>query len=287
MDNTEPVEEVTDNSVPATSLLNQEKEERVQEEASVTTEATNKTKTFSYEDLMGVLPEDVKGNTMWSKFKDIGEFAKSMTELNSLVGKKGDIPKPDADQAEWDDFYSKLGRPEKPSDYGIKLKDGLVGEEKLNHALELAHKAGLSPKQTDILINGLQDMQLEDGKTSYQNYQESLQQEATKLEEAWGNGMDDMIETVTRFQKSLGVFELFESKGLNTDADLLILMGNLAGKLSEDPMVGQSLANTNAGLDNQIIEIEQQIKQYVVKGEKVPQHLKSAREDLYNKKYAE
>jgi hypothetical protein len=286
MDTVDPV--ATDTSTPVStegSLLTatpEVKETVAVEEVKETVTTTGS----SWEDFVGSMDDDVKSNSMWDKYNDVKGFGKAMTELQGLVGKKGDIPKEDASPEDWADFYGKIGRPDEATGYNINPLEGLPDSNRLDSALELAHKAGISKQQADVLFNGLMEQELGDFKALEDARETNLKAEGDKLTEAWGNGRDNMVDAVTRLEKSLGVYEAFEEKGLNADADLLIMMGNLAQKLQEDPAIGTATASTPAGLDNSIFEVNEQIKDYLKKGEKVPTHLVNKRSDLFDKKFS-
>jgi hypothetical protein len=253
-----------------------------------TVEKTTETKSGydNMQEFIKTLDPELQSHKSWSKFKTPQELAKSYSELEKLVGKKGEIPKQDATKEEWDLFYSKLGRPEKVEDYKIGIRDELKGgEERLNKALQLAHDAGITKAQADKLFAGLMEQEVEMVKGIDAQRAELLAAEETKLRQTWGHGFDKMADVVERFEKSLGIFETFEQKGLNTDADLLILLGNLASRLGEDPEVNVARSSTPAGLDAELSEINTQIKEYLKKGEKVPKHLTQRREDIFNRKY--
>lgn len=288
MDTVEPTTEVVDNSTPVStegggSLLNKTAPAAVAIEPA-TTEAVKETTTDDWKSFIDTLDEDIKGSRSLEKFKTTQELARSYTELSKLVGKKGEIPRDDASGEEWSEFYNKLGRPESPDQYGITPKDGLNGE-RLDSALKLAHEAGISKTQAEKLFGGLMDMEKADMDSMNLSHQERIAEEQSKLVTTWGNATDSMIESVIGLQKSLGVYESFEANGLNGNADLLIMMGELAKRLGEDPEISVNMANTTAGLDNSISEVNSQIKEYVMRGEKVPPHLSSKREELFNRKY--
>ena len=94
-----------------------------------------------------------------------------------------------------------------------------------------------------------------------------------------------MVDAVTRFEKSLGIYDVFQSKGLNADADVLITLGKLANQLGEDKEIATATSHTPAGIDAEISEVNAQIKEYLTKGEKVPAHLNQRRTQLFERKY--
>jgi N-acetylglucosamine kinase-like BadF-type ATPase len=69
------------------------------------------------------------------------------------------------------------------------------------------------------------------------------------------------------------------------DADVLILLGNLASKIGEDPEVTVASSMTPQGLDHEYAELSEQIKGYLKRGEKVPDHIAKRRTDIFERKY--
>lgn len=268
------------------SLLNTASKETVATEAIEEKVTETSSTGMSMEEFIKTLDENIRENKSWSKFKSPQELAKSYTELEKMVGKKGEIPKDDATPEEWSNFYKKLGLPDDYEGYGIELPKELAdGKDRFNTALKLAHEAGIPKKQAEKFFKGMMELETNEINQLQALQTENLKAEQAKLQEHWGLGMEDMIDSVTRLEKSLGVYEAFEAKGLNADADLLIMLGNLANKLGEDPTIKTNMANTPAGIDNEISEVNAEIKEFVKKGQKVPLHLANRRKELFEKKY--
>ena len=91
-----------------------ESTEEVVEEVAEETPVEESSESFVDSMLSQIDNEDVKSAGFWKNLegKDANEVGKYIKELQSFAGKKGDIPKSDASQEEWDAFYNKLGRPE-------------------------------------------------------------------------------------------------------------------------------------------------------------------------------
>lgn len=103
------------------------------------------------------LSDDLKGNESLKKFKDVSAVAKSYVELEKHIGGTLKIPTDTSKPEEWEAFYNKLGRPEKPEGYGIKKPDNLPSGLEWNDDLEkgfriFAHKNGLSDRQAQSLV---------------------------------------------------------------------------------------------------------------------------------------
>src|SRR5216684_1515358 len=103
-------------------------------------------------------PATIKDNPGLSKFKTQEDLEKGYIELEKSYGGSTSVPAVDAPAAEWDAFYSKVGRPEKADGYKIELPkfegvDYKVPDETVKGFLAEAHKAGLTGKQAQTLMN--------------------------------------------------------------------------------------------------------------------------------------
>lgn len=87
-------------------------------------------------------------------FKEPAALAKSWVNAQKMIGAdKVVIPKADAPEADWEAFYTKIGRPEAADKYEFKLPDGVKMDDNLAKGFkETAFKAGLTPRQVQSLV---------------------------------------------------------------------------------------------------------------------------------------
>ncbi len=102
-------------------------------------------------------------------FKEFDGLQKKLGERSSLA-----VPKEDASEEDWNNFYKQIGRPEKPDDYAIKKtewgdENKAIGEfidsMRTNETFEkglkdLFYKAGATSKQVDILASGFDELMI-------------------------------------------------------------------------------------------------------------------------------
>ena len=90
-----------------------ESTEEVVEEVAEETPVEESSESFVDSMLSQIDNEDIKSAGFWKNLegKDANELGQYIKELNNFAGKKGDIPKSDATEEEWNAFYEKLGRP--------------------------------------------------------------------------------------------------------------------------------------------------------------------------------
>jgi hypothetical protein len=141
------------------------------------------------------LPEDLRGEKALADFKDVGSLAKSYVETKRLVGDAVRIPKADAKPEELAAFHRKLGVPETPDKYEVKLPDLPAGHpawspEKVASARVMAHQLGWTPAQLQGALEwyAKDSIQSRDVSTSAEGKAQQAQQAeaVAALEKEWG-----------------------------------------------------------------------------------------------------
>ena len=100
------------------------------------------------------IPEEIRKDPSLQMFKDPGSLAKSWVNAQKMIGAdKVVIPGKDATEQDWAAFYNKIGRPESPDKYEIKVPEGIkVDDNALKGFREIAHASGMTAKQVQAII---------------------------------------------------------------------------------------------------------------------------------------
>lgn len=189
------------------------------------------------------LPEDIRKDPSIQLFKDTGPagLAKSWVHAQKTMGKdKIVLPGEGATDAEWETIYQKLGRPEAPDKYELKLPEGAaLDKEFAENFKKTAFEAGLSAKQLNKLaewyhgsaagaIMADQAQRENERKDAITSYKEKL-------------GGDEKYQAqVQRAQIATRALLNDEQKafikevGADTHPAMVDLFANLAGMMSED-----------------------------------------------------
>ena len=139
------------------------------------------------------LPEDVRSDPSISKFKDVGSLAKSYVNAEKLIGmKRVAAPQDNWTEAQWNEFYNAVGRPETIDKYeipaDIKLEEGLKFDDDMMKGVRTElHKAGLTGKQfksTMALFMNYMNNQVKTAKTSNES---SAATAINALKGEWGD----------------------------------------------------------------------------------------------------
>jgi len=105
----------------------------------------------------GLREEDNRTLVEAKQWKSPEDAIKSYRELEAHASKALKVPGADATAEDWNAFYGKLGRPESPDKYELKLNTEAVPQDfpyDEKSAIEFrtwAHEAGLSPQQAQSL----------------------------------------------------------------------------------------------------------------------------------------
>lgn len=226
------------------SLLNPE---TTTDTTETTTEATTEESTTTAEsttsDWRAALPDDLKNEPSLQVFKDPYALAKSYVHAQKQIGAdKIVLPNPKYETAEdWNQIYDKLGRPESPDKYELKV-DEKMDSKFVEGFKEAAHKTGLRPQQVEGLFGWYQEQA-----TVMQQEQEKHQElerdkVLTELKNEWGKAFDTKVQDAsTVFRKFIpeDVQSHMDKMGYSNDPLMVKAFATLADKfLSEGERVG-------------------------------------------------
>ena len=223
-------------------------EEAVEE---VVEETTNNQSSGSFVDSMLEQIDDaeIKDAGFWKNLegKDATEVGKYIKELQSFAGKKGDIPKSDASEEEWSEFYGKLGRPESVEDYDFTIGDDfaeMVGEDSMpffeksiDGFKEQMFSLGASAEKAEEVVNwylGQVAEELQESEAAMKEAEEEMEKE---LRGEWGDEYDGIVNGIVAMLTSNGMpqanLELAFEAGLLKDPALAITLGNIAARFQD------------------------------------------------------
>ena len=207
------------------------------------------------DDWRATLPDDVRGLSTLGEFKDLPSALKAYDSLFRKMGGGPDslvaIPK---DEAGWNAFYAKLGRPETPDGYDLSGAEGLeyFGDD-VAGLKAVAHKAGLTPAQTKTLVREMAAIeQASDAKFTETQQQAKAQTEAALKSEWTGEGEFEKNLTLAR-RANEGLFDeelrqAITDSGLGNNAKFIRALAKVGvGMFSEDGVAGGG--NAGGGTD--------------------------------------
>lgn len=171
-----------------------------------------------------------------------------------------ELPGPDATPDQLNAFYGKLGRPNDPTEYGIKAPEG--GDPELTDWFaKTAHSAGLNAKQAQTLFNQWNEMAGGKVQAMEAQQRENSEKEIQALKREWGQGYEKQIDMGRRAVAALGFkqeqLSAYEAK-LGT-AEMLKLFSVLGSKMGEDTFDGGERSGSSGGFGTTPAQAQQQI----------------------------
>jgi hypothetical protein len=154
------------------------------------------------------LAEDMRGYVQSKGFKDPGSVVDSYRNLEKLMGapKERLLRLPDKEDApEWNDIYSRLGRPTDPKEYKLDVPPELGGPESFAWAGPAFHKAGISKRQAETLMGEWRQHAEKQMGDSRAQYQQKIDSDISGLKKEWGMAHDQNIAAAKIAAKQLGV----------------------------------------------------------------------------------
>lgn len=242
---------------------------------------------------MKSLPEELREDATLKSIQDLPSMAKMLVSGQKMVGAdKIIVPGKESTDEDWGKIFNKLGRPEKSDGYALakpEIPEDMPWEDKDVLAFQdVAHKAGLLPKQTKDLFDWYNGIATEAFVGTQKATQEAYDGAVTSLKKEWGGAYDQKIEqahaAVRAFAGEDDIKALDE--GLGNDPRMIKLFAKIGAAVSEDKLKGTQGTNTLVEVQGQINAILGDPKHpYHIKGH--PEHAAavSAMQELYKQVY--
>ena len=203
------------------------------------------------------ISEEFRTNPNIEKFTEIDALAKSYINAVSMIGQdKVPVPNQNSTEDQWNEVYSKLGRPESPDKYKLEVNSDVVplDESAVKSFAENAHQLGLNNKQAQGILeyyknsmeNSVQQARI-DTETAQANSEAELRKE-------WGRSFDENIKKAgavakANMDETVLNMELKDGTRLGDHPAVIKGFANIANILSEDKLVGTESENVDQGAD--------------------------------------
>jgi hypothetical protein len=243
-------EQITQETVPVAETTQTTTE--TQTPISSTTEQPTVAKSWKE-----AISEEFRNDPNISKFTEIDALAKSYINATKMIGQdKVAVPNNNSTEDQWNEVYSKLGRPESPDKYELNVKSDVVpiDETAIKTFAETSHKLGLNNRQAQGILEfyknsmeGSAQQSKIDMETAQANAEQQLRQE-------WGKTFEDNVRKAGSLAKAnLGVevldMQLQDGTRLGDHPDIIKGFAKIADMMSEDKIVSTESENVNQGKD--------------------------------------
>lgn len=175
--------------------------------AAGTTTATQTVKSTS--DWTSSYNDENKGYIQAKNFKDPNEVLNSYRMLEKTVGAGLDkiIKLPSTtDAPEWNDIYTKLGKPMEAKNYKIPVPEGQQEDKATNDKIrEIFHEANLTSEQGEKIAAKWQEMAMGKMKEASEAQLAANKVAEGDLKTEWGKAFDQNVETAKKAAKAFGL----------------------------------------------------------------------------------
>ena len=248
--------------------------------AEATTEQTEaEPKVINFKE---VIPEKYKDEKALANFTSMDDFVKSYLNAQRLVGaNKVAIPNKMATDEDWEEVYSKLGRPAKPEDYKYSFSEEDINPDQLKNFNETAHRIGLLPKQAERIIKFYNEMNTQAEVDNQKLFEEKQTVAMTDLKKEFGPTYTKRLDqakklaTETLGNEMLNNTVLKDGTRLGDSVEVIKAFSMLADKLSEDEIIkGEGTGyQTASDIEKEISELTEDGSPYWQKTH--PNHAKT------------
>ena len=203
------------------------------------------------------ISEAYRNDPSIEKFTEIDALAKSYINATKMIGKdKIVIPNKNSTEEVWEEAYTKLGRPETPDQYNLKVQSDVVkmDDNAIKSFAEQSHKLGLNNKQAEGILDfyknnmeGIAQQSKIDTETAQAQSEQVLRQE-------WGREFDAKVKQAGAIAKANinpEVLDMTLSNGtrLGDHPEIIKGFAKIASMMSEDKMVSTESENVNSNAD--------------------------------------
>jgi len=225
-------------------------------EATLVSSTTN-TQSQTAKSWKETISEEFRKNPNIEKFTEIDALAKSYINAVSMIGQdKVAVPNQNSTDDQWNEVYSKLGRPESPDKYKLQVNSDVVplDESAVKSFAENAHKLGLNNKQAQGILEYYKNSMegsVQQSKIDMETAQAQAEQE---LRKEWGRSFDENIKraaSVAKANMNPEILDMQLQDGTRLGDHPAIIKGfaNIANLMSEDKMIGTGEDNSATGRD--------------------------------------
>lgn len=197
------------------------------------------------------LPDDIKADPSLKSIEDVSNLAKSYVHAQRMIGKdKIVVPSQFATDDEWRGVYQKLGLPDSPDKYELKLPEDIKEEEKVqyNQLKEFAIKNHILPKQLQATMDYFNNIHAEQSKMAEARQSQEFEAQVGSLKKEWGENYDANLQRARVAVEQIGGKEFKEylhNSGLGNDINLVKFMAKVSNLLKEDAFKGEAATSGN------------------------------------------
>jgi len=203
------------------------------------------------------ISEEFRNDPNISKFTEIDALAKSYINATRMIGQdKVAVPNENSTDDQWNEVYTKLGRPESADKYKLEVKSETapLDDTAIKQFAENAHQLGLNNKQAQGILEFYKNSMegsIQQARVDTETAQANAEQE---LRKEWGRSYDENIKKAGAIAKAnmsedILNMELKDGTRIGDHPSVIKGFASIANLMSEDKLVSTESENVDRGTD--------------------------------------
>ena len=205
------------------------------------------------------ISEEFRNDPNIEKFTEIDALAKSYINATRMIGQdKVAVPNKNSTEDQWNEVYSKLGRPETADKYALNIESEAVAmdENAIKSFAEQSHKLGLNNTQAQGILEFYKNNMESNMQRATVDTETAQAQAETELRAEWGKDFDSNVSKASALAKANmnpDILDLQMQDGTRIGDHPEIIKGfaKIASMLSEDKLVSTESESVNSMKDLQ------------------------------------
>ena len=205
------------------------------------------------------ISEEFRSDPNIEKFTEIDALAKSYINATRMIGQdKVAVPNKNSTEDQWNEVYSKLGRPETADKYALNIESEAVAmdEGAIKSFAEQSHKLGLNNTQAQGILEFYKNNMESNMQRATVDTETAQAQAETELRAEWGKEFDGNISKASALAKAnmnpeILDLQMQDGTRIGDHPEIIKGFAKIAGMLSEDKLVSTESESVNSMKDLQ------------------------------------
>ena len=205
------------------------------------------------------ISEEFRNDPNIEKFTEIDALAKSYINATRMIGQdKVAVPNKNSTEDQWNEVYSKLGRPETPDKYALNIESEAVAmdEGAIKSFAEQSHKLGLNNTQAQGILEFYKNNMESNMQRATVDTETAQAQAETELRAEWGKEFDSNVSKASALAKAnmnpeILDLQMQDGTRIGDHPEIIKGFAKIASMLSEDKLVSTESESVNSMKDLQ------------------------------------
>jgi len=203
------------------------------------------------------ISEEFRKDPNIDKFTEIDALAKSYINATKMIGQdKLVIPNNNSTEDQWNEVYSKLGRPESSDQYNLEVTSDTVSMDKgaIKSFAEQSHKLGLNNKQAEGILEFYKNNMEGTAQQSKIDTETAQVQTEQQLRQEWGRDFEGKVKQAGALAKAninpeVLDMQLQNGTRLGDHPEIIKGFAKIASLLTEDKILSTESESVNTSKD--------------------------------------